>query len=312
MAVALINTKPNRAEWEAAFRRQAPELDFRVWPDCGDLSEIEHAIVVFPDPGALAQLPNLKAIHSLWAGIDHLTRDPDLPTTAPIIRMVDHGLTQGMLDYVTGHVYRYHLQMPEFEALQARREWNQVVPPLAEERTVGVMGLGVLGSEIAAQLVSLGFRVTGWARRPKRQDGVEVFAGKDGLTPFLASAEILVLLLPKTAATDRILNAATIAALPDGAAVINGGRGELIDDEALVAALDSGKLAGATLDVFRTEPLPQDHPFWRHPKVFLTPHVAAETRIESGTATVLKNIRYLDAGGPIDDIPGVVDHAAGY
>jgi len=312
MAILLLDALDHREDWAAALRERLPGHAVRVWPDVGNADDIEHAVVCFPEPGELAKLPNLKAMHSLWAGIDHVTRDADMPWDVPLIRMVDHSLTQGMLDYVTGHVYRHHLMMPKFEALQADAEWRQEVPPLVEERTVGIMGIGVLGSVIAQQLSGLGFQVRGWARSQKTIEGVECFAGEDGLTDFLSGTEILVLLLPNTPETADIMNDKTLGALPAGATLINAGRGTLIDEDALIRSLDSGHLTAATLDVFKTEPLPKDHPFWSHPKISVTPHVAAETRISTASESIAKNIRHLDGGGSFKEIGGVVDAKAGY
>lgn len=312
MAVLVMDSLPHCGDWTDALRGHAPELDIRVWPDVGDAAEIHHAVVCFPEPGELAKLPNLKAMHSLWAGIDHVTRDKAMPWDVPLIRMVDHSLSQGMLDYVTGHVYRHHLEMPKFEALQRGADWQQKVPPLVEERTVGIMGIGVLGAEIAEQLASLGFQVRGWARTQKQIDGVSCFAGMEKLDAFLDGTQILVLLLPNTPETADIINDATLAKLPAGAAIINAGRGTLIDEQALIRALDSGHLSAATLDVFKTEPLPKDHPFWAHEKISVTPHVAAETRISTASKVIIDNIRHLEGGGSIDDVPGVVDPKAGY
>ncbi len=312
MTILLMDALPHRDAWAEALREKLPGHEVRVWPDVGNADEIEHAVACFPELGELAKLPNLKAMHSLWAGIDHVTRDPDMPWSVPLIRMVDHSLTQGMLDYVTGHVYRFHLTMPAFEALQAQAEWHQQVPPLVEERSVGIMGIGVLGSVIAKQLAGLGFQVRGWARTQKTIDGVDCFAGDAGLTDFLAGTEILVLLLPNTPETADIVNDETLAKLPAGATLINAGRGTLIDEGALIQSLDSGHLTAATLDVFKTEPLPKDHPFWAHPKISVTPHVAAETRISTASESIARNIRHLESGGSFDEIDGVVDAKAGY
>lgn len=312
MAVLVLDTLPHCQAWTDALREHAPEMDIRPWPEVGNRDEITHAVVCFPEPGELAKLPNLKAMHSLWAGVDHVTRDKDMPRTVPLIRMVDHSLSQGMLDYVTGHVYRHHLTMPKFEALQRRADWRQEVPPLVEERTVGIMGIGVLGGVIAKQLAGLGFQVRGWARSQKAIEGVSCFAGMDSLKAFLEGTEILVLLLPNTPDTADILNAETLAMLPKGAAVINAGRGTLIDEDALIAALDSDQISAATLDVFKTEPLPKDHPFWAHEKISVTPHVAAETRLSTASKVIIDNIRHLDGGGSFDDIEGVFDPQAGY
>lgn len=312
MAIVLCCTTESQEKWVVEFRRQAPDLDFRVWPDAGDLSEIRHAIVSRPQLGALAQLPNLEVIHSLWAGVDHILRDPDLPTDKPVLRMIDPGLSQGMKEYVTGHVLRYHLKMPFFEAEQAAGRWTWAPPPLAEDRKVGVLGLGTLGQICAEQLVQIGFDVAGWSRSRKEIDGITSFAGDAELADFLARTEILINLLPNTAATNKVLNAETLANMPKGAALINAGRGEAIDDTALVDAVASGHIAGATLDVFTTEPLPADHPYWTTPGITVTPHVAAETRISTGAQTVLRNIADLSNGRDIANLPGLMDRSAGY
>lgn len=312
MAVLVLDTLPHCQEWTEALRDHAPEMDIRAWPDVGNRDDITHAVVCFPEPGEMATLPNLKAMHSLWAGVDHATRDKDLPLHVPLIRMVDHSLSQGMLDYVTGHVYRHHLTMPKFEALQRKAEWRQEVPPLVEERVVGIMGIGVLGGEIAEQLAALGFKVRGWARTQKSIDDVYCFAGMESLEDFLRDTEILVLLLPNTPETTDILNDETLAMLPEGAAIINAGRGTLIDEDALIRALDSNQISAATLDVFKTEPLPKDHPFWAHEKISVTPHVAAETRLSTASKVIIDNIRHLDEGGSIEEVEGVFDPQAGY
>ncbi len=310
--ILLMDALEHRDDWAAALREKLPEHEVRTWPDVGNADEIDHAVVCFPEPGELAKLPNLKAMHSLWAGIDHVTQDNDMPWDVPLVRMVDHSLTQGMLDYVTGHVYRYHLLMPKFEALQKDADWRQEVPPLVEERMVGIMGIGVLGSVIAKQLAGLGFQVRGWARSQKQIDGVECFAGEEGLEAFLSGTDILVLLLPNTPETADIMNDQTLAKLPAGATLINAGRGTLIDEDALIRSLDSGHLTAATLDVFKTEPLPKDHPFWAHSKITVSPHIAAETRISTASESIAKNIRHLEGGGSIEDVEGVVDASAGY
>ncbi len=312
MAVAMLNTLDHCEAWAEAIRSHAPELDLRIWPEIGNAEEITHAVVCHPEVGALKQLPNLKAMHSLWAGIDHVTKDPEMPWSVPLIRMVDHSLSQGMKDYVTGHVYRYHLMMPVFEALQAVKIWNQSVPPLVEERAVGVMGIGVLGADIAKQLAGLGFKTSGWARSKKDIPGVTCYAGSGEMEAFLSGLDILVLLLPNTPETADIINRESLAMLPKGAAIVNAGRGTLIDDDALIEAIDSGHISGATLDVFKTEPLPEDHPYWTHPNVVITPHVAAETRISTASQVIVKNIRHLDGGGAIAGIEGVVNADAGY
>ncbi len=312
MAVFIGSTRETQSIWSEEFKRQAPDMDMRIWPDTGNVNDITHAIVSQPPFGALATLPKLGHIHSLWAGIDHITRDQDWPRHIPVIRMVDYGLSQGMMEYMVGHTLRYHLNMPYFATEQAAGRWSWQPPPLSEDRSVGILGLGTLGQETAIQLLNLGFKVSGWSRSAKEIKGVSSYAGVDKLESFLNQTEILLCLLPNTAATYEILNAKTLAWLPKGAAIVNAGRGELINDDDLLNALDNNHISGATLDVFKTEPLKADHRYWTHPNVSITPHVAAETRLNTGVKTVLNNIKILDEGGNLDNIPGVVDIAAGY
>ncbi|MFV0512995.1 MAG: 2-hydroxyacid dehydrogenase [Jhaorihella sp.] len=248
----------------------------------------------------------LKAVLNLWAGVEAVTANPTLK--APLARMVDHGLTRGMVEWVTGHVLRHHLGM-DAHIHGLNGEWRKTLPPLAGDRGVSVLGLGELGRACAMTLAGLGFDVTGWSRTAKTIDAIRTSHGPDGLADALDRAEILVLLLPDTPATRNTLNAATLARLPRGAVVINPGRGTLIDDAALLGALDSGRIGHATLDVFRTEPLPPDHPYWSHPAVTVTPHIASETRPGTSSEVLAENIRRGEAGEPFLHL---VDRNQGY
>ncbi|SMX47391.1 2-hydroxyacid dehydrogenase [Maliponia aquimaris] len=249
----------------------------------------------------------LKAVLNLWAGVEGIAGNPTL--TVPLTRMVDDaGLTQGMVEWVTGHVLRHHLGMDR-HIVNPGHVWDPSEPPVAPQRPVTILGLGALGQACARALLALGFPVSGWSRTPKDVAGVRCLSGKDGLRDALSGAQVVVLLLPDTPATRNVLNAETLALTARGAFVINPGRGALIDDDALIAALDSGQIAHATLDVFRTEPLPQDHPFWVHPGVTVTPHIAATTRPDGAARAVAENIRRGEAGEPLLNL---VDRAAGY
>ncbi|TYB80535.1 NAD(P)-dependent oxidoreductase [Maritimibacter fusiformis] len=254
----------------------------------------------------LSAYVNAKAALGLWAGVETIIGNPKL--TMPYARMVDEGLTEGMVEWVTAHVLRHHLGIDR-DILRAPGDWTQETPPLARDRRVGVLGLGVLGQACARALTALRFDVAGWSRSEKTLDGVACFHGDDGLGAVLRRSEILVLLLPHTDATENTLNADTLALLPEGAVVLNPGRGALIDDAALLAALDAGQVGHATLDTFRVEPLPADHPYWRHPKVTVTPHVASETRPASASRVIAENIRRGEAGEPFLHL---VDRDAGY
>ncbi|WP_127112718.1 2-hydroxyacid dehydrogenase [Shimia sediminis] len=292
------------APLKAAFEEYGLDVDLRTdfAPD-----EVDY-IVYAPNSDVQDFTPytRCKAVLNLWAGVEGIVGNQTL--TQPLARMVDYGLTQGMVEWVTGHVLRYHLGM-DLHIHGQDGEWRTYVPPLAEDRRVTILGLGELGTACGSALTTLGFPVTGWSRSQKEITGITCFSGPDGLSQALDRADILVLLLPKTPATENTLNAETLALLPDGAVVINPGRGQLIDDDALLAALDDGPVQHATLDVFRVEPLPADHPFWHHPRVTVTPHIASETRPASASRVIAENISRSEAGDPLLHL---VNRDAGY
>ena len=248
-----------------------------------------------------------RAVLNLWAGVEKVVGNATL--TQPLTRMVDPAMTESMVEYVVGHALRHHLGIDAHLHGQDGVWRTAVIPPLARERPVTVLGLGELGQAVVRALLALNFPVRGWSRTPRAVAGIETFAGEAGLDAALDGAAIVVLLLPRTPGTENTLNAARLARLARGAFVINPGRGPLIDDAALLAALDSGQLAHATLDVFRAEPLPPEHPFWAHPGVTVTPHVAAQTRAGSASRSIAENIRRSEAGLPLQN---VVDRARGY
>ncbi|WP_299838862.1 glyoxylate/hydroxypyruvate reductase A [uncultured Jannaschia sp.] len=256
-------------------------------------------IVYGPSPATalsdFAPYTNLKGCLSLWAGVE--TVEGNRTLAAPLTRMVDDGLTQGMVEWVTGHVLRHHLGMDAHIA-NPDRHWTPDVPPLARDRAVAVLGLGVLGTACAQALSGLGFDVTGWSRGAKDIEGVRALHGADGLEIALRAAEIVVLLLPHTRSTESLMNADRFALMRPGAVLLNPGRGALVDEDALLAALDGG-LGHATLDTFRTEPLPREHPFWTHPKVTVTPHIASATRPASAARVIAENVRRGEAGLPL-------------
>jgi glyoxylate/hydroxypyruvate reductase len=266
--------------------------------------------IVFAPNGPVrdfAPYVNTKAVLSLWAGVETVVDNPTL--TQPLCRLVDPGLTRGMVEWVTGHVLRHHLGM-DAHILGQDGIWRDgVSPPLAAERPVTILGIGALGAACGQALAGLGFPVTGWSRSPKDVPHLRCLHGEDGLQEALTAAQIVVLLLPQTAQTQNILNGPRLALLAKGACVINPGRGPLIDDAALLAALDTGQITHATLDVFRREPLPADHPFWAHPRVTVTPHIAATTRPETAAKIIAENVRRGEAGLPFIN---VVDRALGY
>lgn len=247
-----------------------------------------------------------KAVLNLWAGVENVVGNTTL--TQPLARMVDHGLTQGMVEWVTGHTLRHHLGMDR-HIHGLKGEWIKDIPPLAGDRCVTILGLGALGSACARAISGLGFDVTGWSRSPREVEGVRCLHGANGLEQALTGAEIVVLLLPLTAATEDLLNAERLALMHKGAVILNPGRGALIDDAALLAALDNGQIGHATLDVFRVEPLPAGHAYWAHPSVTVTPHIASETRASSASRVIAENVRRGEAGEPFLHL---VDRSLGY
>lgn len=283
------------APWLAALAEQLPEHQIRVFPEVGGREDIDYALVHAPPPGLLASLPNLKAIFSLWAGIDHLASDPELPRV-PVIRMVERCMTASMTAHVVQQVLNLHAQALDYRAQQAARLWRQLDLKAPWERRVGILGLGTLGGDAAEKLAALRFDVAGWSRSPKRISSIACYHGEDGLTDLLARTDILVCLLPMTEATRGILDRSLFARLPRGAAVVNCARGGHLVDDDLLAALDEGHVSAAAVDVFNEEPLPADHPYWGHPRVVLTPHIAAFSVPATAIESVAANIRRMEAG----------------
>ena len=307
MALLFHSPSDDPVRWRSALARHLPDLDFRVWPDgLGEAADIEFALVWKPPPGMLAGLPNLKAVLSLGAGVEHIT---DPPPGVPVVRLVDPVLTRGMTEYVSARVLHYFREFPHYAASQHRGEWQKRPFRQAADCRVGILGQGVLGGDAAAALAAMGFSVAGWSRAQKHLEGIESFHGTGALIPFLERTHILICLLPLTAETEDIIDARALAALPRGAYLINAARGGHVDEDALLEALESGHLAGATLDVFKTEPLPADHPFWRTANLTITPHIASLTVPASAAAEIAANIaRILDGKAPRH----AVDPARGY
>jgi len=295
--------------WLRALARAMPDLEIRRWPDCGAREEIDYALVWKTPPGLYDGLVNLRAVFSLGAGVDGLLAAGDLPAGVPLVRMVDPSLVTGMTEFVLMQTLHYHRRMPDFAAQQRERLWRRLEVPLTRDRGVGIMGLGQLGRHCAEALAGLGFKVGAWSREPKEVPGIRCHAGAEGLPGFLAGCDILICLLPLTPETRGILNAGTFAQMPPGSHLINVGRGGHLVERDLTDALDRGHLAGATLDVFETEPLPADHPFWGDPRIVVVPHAAAPTQPDTAAPTVVEGIRRERAGEPLLHR---VDPALGY
>ena len=310
MAV-LLSTKPNAMQaWRDALLALDPGLDIRLFPDAGDPAAIEAAVCwTQHDMGELRRYPNLRLIVSMGAGVDHLLRPPGPPPGVPVARLKDERLTSGMTEWVLLNVLRFHRQDLEYRAQQAARVWNELPAPETAHRRVGVLGLGELGLAAARACAALGFPVQGWTRSPRAFEGIESFHGEDGLAAMLARSDILVCLLPLTPQTRGIVNARTLALLPRGAFLINAARGGHVVAEDLLAALESGQVAAAALDVFEPEPLPAGHPFWGHPRVLVWPHAASITIPASAAPQVVQNLQRAREGRPLLNL---VDFAAGY
>jgi glyoxylate/hydroxypyruvate reductase A len=300
----------SKSEWKVRLAALDPSIEVRESANAGDLSEIEAALVWRPPAGLMAKLPRLKVILSLGMGVDHVFADPQLPKHVPVARLVDPDLINRMSEYCALAVLRYHRNADTYDAFQRERKWKGLPDePAAAGRRVGILGMGEIGRDLASKLAPFGFRLAGWSRSPKQMRRVESFHGAAGFKPFIARSEIVVCLLPLTPETEGILNAEAFAALPNGAVVINAARGGHVVEPDLAAALDSGHLAAAQLDVFRQEPLPKDHSFWTHPKIRITPHNAGTTNPHTAAEQIVENLRRLRAGQPLLN---VVDPARGY
>jgi glyoxylate/hydroxypyruvate reductase A len=300
--------------WLAALRAAAPAEQFFIGPphaswDEGVRAGVDLAVVANPPRGMLAQLPNLQMIQSAWAGVDGLLADPGLPATPRIARLVDPALAQAMSEAVLAHVLALHRQAPLYREQQLRREWRQLPQPLAAERRVGVLGLGAIGGKCAQALAAVGFEVLGWSRHGTPLDGVRTMSGASGLVELLAASEIVVNVLPLTRETRGILNARAFATMPFGSALVNVGRGPHLVTADLLDALSDGQLWHAVLDVFEHEPLPNQHPFWKHPAITILPHVAAITDPRTAAPCIGANIERFRAGAAL---AGEVAREAGY
>ncbi len=272
---------------------KAKGIDVKITQDC-DAKDVDYIVY---SPASTVQdftsFTKLKAVLSLWAGVERITGNKTLKV--PLCRMVDAGLREGMSEWVTGHVLRHHLGM-DGHIVNPEKTWNHNPPPLARQRNIGILGLGELGQACAESLKFMNFNVMGWSRTLKKINEVTCFSGKSGLNNILKKSEILVLLLPQTPETHHVLNAKNLAKLPRGAIILNPGRGPLIDDKALLNSLNSGQIAHATLDVFTTEPLPEDHPYWAHPNVTVTPHIASDTRTITAADVIATNVERCENG----------------
>jgi glyoxylate/hydroxypyruvate reductase A len=298
-------------EWQAGFREVAPDLEVRGWNDPSvDPDAVTYVLVWEPEPGRIAGYPNLRAIFSSAAGVDHIVCDPTVPAHLPIVRMVSEETSQTLGEYCCLAALSILRDYPRMIAAQAERRWDPFEPPhTAWDKRVGIMGFGTIGQVAARMLGGLGFQLAGWARSHKTAHGVTMFAGDDELPRFLACCDILVNLLPDTPQTRGILDAQHLGMLPRGAGVVNGGRGTAIVLADLIAALDSGHIGAAVLDVFEEEPLPSEHPAWVHPRITVTSHLAGYASRRARAASVAATLQALERG---ETVPHLYDPVRGY
>ncbi|AZE99335.1 D-3-phosphoglycerate dehydrogenase [Pseudomonas orientalis] len=305
----LYKSDPVRGQhWQALFAEHAPDIEWRAWPDIGDPADIDY-LAAWQAPNDVQRLlPSLKVLFALSAGVDQLDLSR-LPPELPVVRLLDPGITRGMCEYASWAVLSLHRDMLRYRQQQTARCWQAHLLQPAVSRRVGVMGLGAQARQILATLAPLGFALSGWARSAHQVAGVDCYAGEAQLPAFLSQCDILLCVLPLTEQTQGILNQRLFDQLPRGAALINMGRGGHLVEADLLDALGSGQLSGAVLDVLQQEPAPQAHPFWDHPQIVLTPHIAAMTQPASAFGVLLENIRRFERGEPM---VGEIDRHKGY
>jgi len=308
-AIAYVSRDTDGQLWKKALEAALGPVDFRTLENLGNKADIEVVLAWKPPAGLIASFPNVKMIVSLGMGVDHLLADDKLPAGVPITRIMDDGLVGQMSEYAIYWALRHHRDIDKYAASQRAKQWKVEDFVDTIHRRMGILGLGTIGQDTAKKIAALGFPTAGWSRTQKTLPGIETFHGPDGLARVLAQSDILINVLPLTRDTKGLLDAKLFAALPRGAYLINMARGGHVVDDALLAALDSGHLSGAALDVFNTEPLPPEHRYWTHPKVQVTPHIAGATNPRTASPGVIANIRSLRTGKPLIN---TIDARSGY
>jgi len=296
MALLVLMPGRNTDTLVARMRSLRPNLDIRVWPEIGNTSDIEFIVTWNHSPGELKKYPNLRGISSYGAGVDHILRDPELPEGIPIARVVDQKLIHEVSQYAVSAVLNQKRHWEGYRENQRKKKWRPI--PMAKTDAIGILGLGQIGQTTARAFVKLGFHVYGWDRAPKKIQSVHCFHGEAQFAQLLSVVDYLICSLPLTPSTKNILNKKTFRRLKQGAYVINMGRGDHLVEEDLLEAIEEGHISGACLDVFRMEPLPQGHPFWNHPKITVTPHIAGITDPDAVAGQLLKNYRRMQKGLP--------------
>ena len=309
MRILLHRADGNTAPWVADFAQALPEAEVVVWKEGERFEPCDYAVLWSPPAALVPELQHVKAIFLTGAGVDAIMKFNDQLPDVPIIRLGDAGMAIQMAEYVLYAVLGYYRRMPEYDALARRGLWQQLTQHRKEDFTVGVLGTGVLGMRVVEALRHFGFPVRGWSRTAKEVEGVQGFAGIEALDEFLAGSRVLVNMLPLTSETNALLNHARLSRLPQGAYLVNVARGAHIVEDDLLALVKSGHIAGATLDVFATEPLPAGHPFWSEPRITVTPHISALTLRTESVQQIAGKMRALARGEPVAD---VVDRQRGY
>lgn len=307
MSLVIIAPERDASEWVEGIAAQDNNITVEVWPDVKDNEKVIGAVVWNHPEGSLRDFPNLKFISSMGAGVDHVLKDASLPQV-PIVRIVDEDLTRAMTQYIIAAVAYFHRRLDKYTADKKNAIWDQEAPPEVP-LSIGILGMGVLGTDAAHKLASLGFDVCGYSNSPKNLKGIKSFHGEEGFQPFIDSINMLICLLPLTEQTKDILNIDLFRKMQKGSYLINVARGGHLVENDLLLALEKGYLAGAFLDVYQEEPLPQDHPFWKHPKIMMTPHIASITNPQAAIPQVVRNYQAATRG---ESLQNKVDLIKGY
>jgi glyoxylate/hydroxypyruvate reductase len=309
MSIVLIFNNKDPKPWVQSLQEKLPKTAIHVYPNSGDGGLVEFAICWKPNNYVLQQFPNLKVIQSIGAGVDHITRTQTIQSHQTLTRIVDENLTNDMWEFLLATVVSNIKQLPFYAQQQNAKNWQPMPYRSIKNSTISVLGLGEIGAFVAAQFAALGFIVKGWSLSNKNIENVACYAGESGFNTCLQDADFLINLLPLTPATENILNKTTLTQAKKGAFLINVGRGEHVVEADLLEFLDGNYLSGALLDVFRVEPLPSEHPFWTHPKIHITPHIASLTNFESATTQIAQNYRNFKSHIALQN---VVSHEKGY
>ncbi len=310
MVLLYLSPQTNGEEWRTLMCAELPGLDFRIAPDIGNPEDIEAALVWGTALDRLKDFPNLKMIASMGAGVDHVMANRHLiPDGVPLTRLIDPAMTAQMTEWCVMATFNHLRRWDDYRELHRQRRWEGLEVPIPWDTTIGVLGLGELGGDCARVLATMGYQVRGWSRTAKQRPDISCFHGRDALEEFFAPCDVVICLLPLTPETEDLLNAEAFGWMKRGAHVINAARGRQIVDEDLIAAIDHGQISGATLDVQSTEPMPDDHPFWFHPKIMTFAHVAALTVPRTCVPQIAENYRRMQADRPLEN---VVDLDRGY